>query len=93
MSHRRYRITTEPDGSTTVIRTDLGCLGGFATGVAVFFGVAAIVAVLAGQWSAAGVCLLLCAIFLPNFARRRHQMRASQPKRDGGPHADAGASN
>ena len=93
MSPRRYRITTEPDGSTTVVRADLGCLGGFATGVAIFSGVAAIVAVLTGQWSAGGVCLLLCGIFLPNFAKRRRQIRAAQPRGDGGPHSDAGTSD
>ena len=71
----RYRITSESDGSTTVTRTDLGCLGGFATGVALVFGIVAIVALFEGQWTAAGICLLLCGIFLPNFAKRRRQMR------------------
>ncbi len=83
MSPRRYRITHEPDGSTTVMRTDLGCLGGFATGVALAFGIAATVALVEGQWAAFGVCLLLCGIFLPNFAKRRRQMRSSSTEAKG----------
>jgi hypothetical protein len=71
MSPRRYRITNRPDGSTDVTRIDLGCLGRFATVVAVFFAIAAIVALFQAQWSAFGICLLLCGICLPNFAKRR----------------------
>jgi len=73
VSTHRFRVTKQPDGSTdvTVTRTDLGCLGGFATGVAVLFGLGAIVALFQTQWAAAGICLLLCAICLPNFAKRR----------------------
>ena len=83
MSPRRYRITHEPDGSTTVVRTDVGCLGGFATGVALVFGIAAIVALFDGQWAAAGICLLLCGIFLPNFAKRRRQIRGGSNRSRG----------
>jgi hypothetical protein len=85
MSPRRYRITHEPDGSTTVTPIGLGCLGGFALGVAVFFGIAAVVALFEGQWAAVGICLLLCGIFLPNFAKRRRQMGGGSTKAEGPP--------
>lgn len=82
MSTRRFRVTKQPDGSTdvTITRTDLGCLGGFATGVAVFFGIGAIVALFQAQWAAAGICLLLCGICLPNFAKRRRAAAVAADK-------------
>jgi len=74
---RRYRVTNHPDGSTEVTRTDLGCLGTLATVVAVFFGIAAMVALFQAQWAAFGICLLLCGICLPNFAKRRRTAGAA----------------
>lgn len=51
--------------------------------MALVFGVAAIVALFDGQWAAAGICLLLCGIFLPNFAKRRRQIRGGSNRSRG----------
>ncbi len=73
METRRYRITENADGSRAVTSSPVGL--GFAGTIclltAVFFGLGGIVALFAAQWGALGVCLLLCGIFLPNFAKRQ----------------------
>ncbi|MHB8438978.1 MAG: SHOCT domain-containing protein [Acidimicrobiales bacterium] len=90
MTGRQYRIAKEPDGSTSITRTDLGCLGSFATGVAIFFGLAAIIGLFEGQWQGAGICLLVCALCMPNFAKRRRQIQAAAAARALPPGAGVG---
>jgi hypothetical protein len=79
MSPRRYHVTNNPDGSSDIIRTNLGCLGALATFIALFFAAAAIAALIQRSWAAFAILLLLCGICLPNFAKRRRLIQGSKP--------------
>lgn len=66
-----------PDGGTDVVtQGPIGRgLGVVRLAMLVFVGIAVLVAVFTGQWSAAGVLFLLFAILMPNY-RKRAKLRA-----------------
>lgn len=73
MRYRRYKATRNADGSVTVVShgpfVALGTL--LRLPVALVFIGTAIVAMVQGQWSTGGVALLIGAVILPNYAKRR----------------------
>jgi Flp pilus assembly protein TadB len=66
-----------PDGGVDIVtQGPIGRgLGVVRLAMLAFVGIAVLVALFSGQWSAAGACFLLFAILMPNFAKRRKVAR------------------